>query len=169
MKTKLFLLLVVVITCTSVSVEGDQVPAFRSSYEPVFVTRSELEKSIQLTNTRPVKSSGKIYSLPPYIFMVEKTKGIHVIDNTDIKNPKNIRFILFPGIVDIAIKDGVLYGNNSIDLVGININDPQKITEVSRIKNFFPEPVPPDYYDDTYTVSNRPEGTIVLAWKQKTN
>ena len=38
---------------------------------------------------------------------------VHMYDNSDPSNPVNIGYIAIPGNVDIAIKDGHMYADNS--------------------------------------------------------
>lgn len=135
--------------------------ARRGAYVPIFMERSELEKSVSWKDeSRELKNPGKIYYKEPYIFVNERYKGVHVIDNTDPKHPVQTAFIVAPGCIDMAIKGEVLYLDNAVDLVAFDLNARK---EVHRVKEVFPEPHAPD---NSYGEFNdRPEGFVLVGWK----
>jgi hypothetical protein len=134
-----------------------------SLYTPVYMERSELEKSVQyLSTSRDLINPGKIYYKSPYIYVNERYKGIHVINNSNPTDPVREGFILAPGCLDMAIKGDMLYLDNAVDLVTFDLSS-RKV--INRIPNVFPEPVSPDGPDYVYV--KRPEGLIVVSWKRK--
>ena len=144
--------------------------AFRSDngkkdmYTPVFISRETLENSVKyIAGARDMIQTGKIYYRAPYIYVNERYKGVHVINNTDPANPVNEGFILAPGCIDMAVKENILYIDNAVDLVSINL-DSRQITK--RIRNIFPEPLPPEDFFYYLNYSNRPEGYILVEWKK---
>ncbi len=147
-------------------VETDE---FNQNYSPVLMTRENLEKSVKYSSPKEMKNPGKIYLKDDLIFIVEKFRGIHVINNSDRTSPVRQGFINIPGCVDLAIKGQSLYADNAVDLVTIRINDLGNVRETSRVKNTFPELTPPgyDYVPHQYNVENRPKGTIIVAWEEK--
>jgi hypothetical protein len=129
-------------------------------YRAVYMDREYLEKSVFYIETgREMKNLGKIYYKHPYLFVNEKYKGVHVIDNTDPENPVKKGFIMAPGSLDIAMKDNILYLDNAVDLVSFDWSAKK---EVKRITNVFPEPVPPDGY--ARYEYDRPENLILVEW-----
>ena len=100
----------------------------------------------------------------PYIF-AEK-KGIHIIDNSVPESPVNLRFIEIPGCLDMAVKGSVVYADNAVDMVCIDVSDINAIREVKRIKGAFPELVPPDLtaMPDAFSPKHRPENTVIVEW-----
>src|SRR5210317_1508205 len=62
-------------------------PAMHSAYKPIFLLRSEMESNIRLTEAQTILDPGKIYLKDHLIFINEKYKGIHVIDNLNPENP----------------------------------------------------------------------------------
>lgn len=164
MKTKLYFtlsftfLLCIFFSSTSFS----DIPAYRGEYVPVFMKRTELEKSVSYSaQSRDLIQPGKIYYKTPYIYINEKYKGVHIVNNTDPSNPKKEGFITAPGCIDMAVKGNILYLDNAVDLVAFDL-DAKKVTE--RIKNVFPEPIPPkgSYYWSTH---NRDE-MVIVSWKK---
>jgi len=138
-------------------------------YTPVLMKRADLEKSIKYTDARNLETPGKIYAKDNYLFINEKYEGVHVIDNTDPAYPQNIGFINAPGSIDMAIKENVLYLDNAVDLVAVNLDNFPSISVTKRITNIFPEPFPPgySYIPDKYLPSNRPKGTILVKWLKR--
>ncbi|MDR3060570.1 MAG: hypothetical protein LBU57_00465 [Dysgonamonadaceae bacterium] len=130
-------------------------------YTPVFMDRLDLEKSVTYREARNLINPGKIYYKTPYIFVNEKYKGVHIINNKDPYHPVNEGFISAPGCLDIAVKDEIIYLDNAVDLVAFDLLKKQ---EVDRIVNVFPEPSAPDL--QYHQVSDRPEGFVIVEWKK---
>lgn len=107
-------------------------------YTPIYIKVDELRKDIQIEGPRTLKRSGKIYTYGSYLFINEYKEGIHIYDNSQPENPQNIGFIKIPGNVDIAVKDNLLYADNYIDLVTIDIQNPATPVFVSRTEEVFP-------------------------------
>jgi hypothetical protein len=62
------------------------------------MTRADLEKSVFYQPVgRNLEDPGKIYYKFPYIYVNEKYKGIHLINNSDPQNPVKEGFIVAPG------------------------------------------------------------------------
>ena len=162
---KLFISLFVIVLFCSV----DPVPSEPFPYRPILMTRTTLESSVDLLKD-PVKlvHPGKIYIKDNYLFINEKYKGIHVIDNTDPSNPKKAGFLRIPGCIDMAVKGNILYADNAVDLVAIDISNPDNIAVTKRIKYVFPELNPPgqSWIPWNYEAENRPENTIIVGWEE---
>lgn len=133
-------------------------------YSPVFISRETLENSVKyIPGVRDMIQTGKIYHRTPYIYINERYKGVHVINNANPAHPIHEGFILAPGCIDMAVKGNILYLDNSVDLVSFDL-DSKQVTH--RIRDVFPEPPPPNNLG--YYRFNRPEGYILVEWK-KTN
>ncbi len=143
-------------------------PVEEYNYSAIIMSRAELEKSIEFQAARPIIQIGKIYKKGSFIFITEKYKGIHVIDNTNPSTPIKAGFIRVPGCIDISVKNNSLYADNSVDLVTIDIGNLPEVKVTERIKNIFPEPLPPDlrYIPYKFSKENRPENTIIVEWKK---
>lgn len=141
-------------------------PREESGYTPLLMNRTELERSIEYQNPKPVNNIGKIYTKDSRIYISEKYKGVHVIDNTIPASPVKIGFIRVPGCLDLSINNNSLYIDNSVDLVTIDISNLPEITVTERIKNVFPEPLPPDltYIPGKYSQNSRPANTVIVEW-----
>jgi hypothetical protein len=139
-----------------------------SEYFPILMERPELEKSIKFREKQEIEIPGKIYYKDQTIYLVEKYKGIHVIDNSNPASPINIGFINIPGCIDIAIKNKSLLTDNATDLVAIDITDLSELRVTERIQNVFPECTPPDleYIPYMFSNTNRPRNTVIVGWKK---
>jgi len=106
-------------------------------YEPVYTTLSDIRAGVKTTSPQPIEAIGKIYFKDNFLFINEPGEGIHVIDDTDKKNPTKKVFIEIPGNYDLAIKDNILYADSYIDLVALDISDLNNIQEVDREEGIF--------------------------------
>jgi hypothetical protein len=154
-KPLLFLVLAGVVwllTCSDVE------PNSYNTYIPIFMERAELEKSVFMVNgTRDMEHPGKIWVKDDRIYVNEKYKGVHIIDNSNPTSPRQVGFIMAPGCLDIAIKGDVIYLDNAVDLVAFDMASGQ-VTE--RLKHYFPEPISPQgkkYYNLT--------DLILVGWR----
>jgi hypothetical protein len=136
------------------------IPDRQQSYTPVLMKRSDLENSVRFhPEGRTLTNPGKIYVKPPYLYINERYKGIHVINNADPRHPVREGFITAPGCIDLAVKDHILYLDNSVDLVAFDLGSKQ-VTQ--RLKDIFPQPSAPDnsiYYHPE-------EGMVIVEWKK---
>jgi hypothetical protein len=142
-----------------------------TTYTPIIIARESLERSIVFHSPEGIKDPAKIYYKDNFIFISERFKGIHVIDNKDPKNPVNKGYISVLGCLDMAIKNNTLYVDNAVDLVAIDIADisTSKISVKKRIINTFPELRPPDGHSipSKYYTENRPKNSIIVGWEEK--
>ena len=65
-------------------------------FKPVYVPKEEA-KVIKTLPPQDIKTQGKIYVKDQYIFIGDVNLGIHVVDNTDPRNPIKIAFIQIYG------------------------------------------------------------------------
>ena len=160
---KKVILLLMMVSLTGTAIFSDS-PPNRTAYIPVFMSRETLENSVKyIPGARDMIQTGKIYYRVPYIYVNERYKGVHVINNTDPAHPVNEGFILAPGCIDMAVKGNILYLDNSVDLVSFDL-DGKQVTK--RIREVFPEPTPPD--DFSYYPYERPDGYVLVEWKKTT-
>lgn len=142
----------------------DDDPLAFSQYEPVFLSRADIEQSVQLKEPIQIVNSGKIYIKDHLLFVSEVRKGFHVFDNSDPENPVKIKFIAVPGSTDLAIRENVIYINQATDLIAASFNlSANSLSVTKRVENTFPELLSPDGFY-AYDV---PVNSIVIDWKLK--
>ena len=131
-------------------------------FEAVYKTKEEVRANIKSNPFRSVENPGKIYTIGKYIFLNEIDKGIHIIDNTNPSNPKNVFFIDIPGNLDIAVKGNTLYADLYTDLVAIDISNPANVKVEKIIDGIFPD----RYYGNGF-VRGASSDQIITNWVKK--
>jgi hypothetical protein len=109
-----------------------------TKYTPIFITTAEIRQDAVIAVSRDLEKPGKIYFYNNYIFINELREGIHIIDNADPSAPQNLGFIEIKGNVDIAVKDNMLFADNYMDLLAIDITNPLAPVQMSRQQDVFP-------------------------------
>ncbi|WP_181306339.1 LVIVD repeat-containing protein [Rufibacter sp. XAAS-G3-1] len=108
-----------------------------TTYEPVYMTKTELRSSVKVEPARELQKPGKIYSHGQYLFVNEQQEGIHIIDNSNPATPQRLSFVAIPGNVDMAVKGDILYADNYIDLVVMDISNPMSVKLLNRVESMF--------------------------------
>jgi hypothetical protein len=159
-----FLWFVAILLLTGLSFEPDD--RDQTAYVPILMKKSDLPASVFMQEAREFENPGKIYFYGSSIYIVDLFRGIHIIDNQDPANPHKTGFLHIPGVMDLAIRNDVLYADNSIDLVSIDISSYPQISILDRLAEVFPEPTPPDleWIPWSYSAHRRPENTVIVAW-----
>lgn len=141
------------------------VPDRPTNFEPIFMTRPEMEASVKLVGPENIESPGKIWIYGNYILLIEQFKGIHLINNSDPNNSVAEAFIKVDGCVDIAVKDGIIFANNAVDMIGIRVNSAfDEVEVVSRNRNILPALSSPEPWSDWYFVTQLPANMIIVRW-----
>jgi hypothetical protein len=127
---------------------------------PIYKTKDEVYANLKSNAPEQIQSPGKIFLYGNYIFLNEVDKGVHIIDNTDPKNPVIKAFINIPGNLDIAVKGNVLYADMYQDLVAVEVSDPLQAKLLKDIPNVFPE----RSYANGFVADN---SRIIVGWNKK--
>lgn len=122
---------------------------------PVYKTVEEVRVPITAQAARELENPGKIYLYNNYVLVNELLEGVHVIDNSNPAAPQNIAFIPIPGNVDMAMKGNVMYADNYMDLVAIDLTAPGQASLLKRIESLFP----------TYGTNPEDENELLVAYK----
>lgn len=110
---------------------------------PVYMSFDEFRGSVKRKAPQALENPGKIYFKDNLLYINEIDKGIHVIDNANPASPQVLAFIEIPGNYDIAIRGNILFADSYIDLVALDISDPNNPQEIDRLQNVFPNVLPP--------------------------
>lgn len=129
-------------------------------YTPILESMSSLKAKIKSEGPRPIKNPGKLFVLGNNVYVNEKGKGIHVIDNTNPSNPITKGFIVIPGNLDVAVKNNILYADCYSSLFAIDISNSNNVTVVNEIDDVFED----RRFIRGYTV---PKGYAVVNWEVK--
>lgn len=134
---------------------------------PEMMSKIEFRNSVEIQSARPMVDAVKIYAYSNYIFISDKDKGIHIIDNSNPAAPKAVSYLKIPGNEDISIKGNYLYADSATDLVIFDVSNISSIQLVERLEDVF------SIYD--YQIPNGAEyadftnfdfeNDIVVGWK----
>lgn len=131
---------------------------------PVYMTFDEFRGSVKTTSPQQLVNPGKIYFKDNLLFINETSEGIHVVDNSNPAAPQIIAFIEIPGNFDMAIRGNILFADSFIDLVAIDISNPQSPVVLDRIENAFPNVLPP--MENTLPIADLDfKKGVVVGWK----
>ena len=169
MKKILFLLMAVSLASVSCEKNDDKDYADYLIATPLMMSQTEFRNSVDILPPQPIEESGKIYAYKDYIFVNDKYRGVHVIDNSNPENPRKISFIEIAGNVDISIKDDILYADSIMDLIIFDISNINSIALVKRLENVLQQyltwPVEADIFDWEGIDYNE---TIQVGWETRT-
>ena len=127
--------------------------------EPVYMTTQEIRESFEFREPVELSFPGKIYLYGDYLFVNEVGKGIHIINNTDKRNPVNIGFVNIPGNYDMAVKGNILYADNYVDLLALDISNTNDVKLVKRLEGVFN-----DHYH--YEFLDQNQEAVVVAYEE---
>ena len=134
------------------------------TYRPVYLAFADA-RLVQTLGPQPLKMPGKIYVKDNYLLINEVGRGIHVVDNRDPAKPVRLSFISIPGNRELAIKDSILYADNALDIVALNIADPRNVKLVKRLENTFTSTDFPAERNIRFECPD-PDRGIVIRWEK---
>lgn len=136
---------------------------------PLKISKTEFKNGVDVIAPKPIEESGKIYAYQNYIFVNDKYRGVHVIDNSNPSTPQKVAFIKIAGNVDISVKDDYLYADSLTDLIVLDISDVNNINIVNRLENVLRDNViwPSDVDFFEYEEIDY-ENEIVIGWETVT-
>jgi len=150
--------------------EWNNVPDFdveeTMGYRPIYATENEV--AVKTLPPREIEEAGKIYVINDFLLVVEKLEGVHLFDNTNPENPKNLGFLQIAGNNDIAVRDNLLYADQASNLLAIDISDLNNIKIASTIKNVFPFGATYPNVQGSYFECPDPAKGIVVGWELAT-
>ncbi|MCF2518611.1 hypothetical protein [Dyadobacter sp. CY351] len=161
----LCLLLIIVASCITDSNDpSERFPFDGTGYRPRYSSAEDAAR-IEVIAAQPLSKPGKIYVLDDYLFINESGHGIHVVDNSDPKNPKNISFISIAGNYDMAAKGAFLYADNLTNLVVFDISNPKSPKLTKTIPNAVPGTDYPPVSNVYFECVESKKG-IVTGWEK---
>ncbi len=168
MKFKYLFLLFTVLLVFSCDTNDDDYE-FVTVATPELMSKSEFRKSVDISSPKNIEEAGKIYVYGNYIFVNDVNRGIHILDNTNPRFPKAIKYIQIPGNEDISVKDNYLFADSATDLVVFDISNINLISEVERLEdvfNVYDLQVPNEAQTLDYSNYNYEED-IIVGWTLK--
>lgn len=110
----------------------------------------------------PLLNPGKLMVSGNWKFVTDVNRGVHIYDDADPANPQKVAFLYVPGVLDIALKNNMLYANVYSSLVTIDIENPQAAKAIHMLPAAFP-PV----YNGFGTIMDS-LGNVAVAWRADT-
>ncbi len=104
---------------------------------PKYMTKEDFRASVNVTTTKNIVESGKIYTYNNIILINDIEKGIHIIDNTNPILPVKKSFIEIIGNKDMEVRGDYLYADSLMDLLVFDLSDLNNIKEVFRVEDVF--------------------------------
>lgn len=158
-------ILCAVLTACNISPAPPLVGSFDgTAYVPVYINAEDATK-VTAGPPQDIEDPGKIHLREPYIFINDKGRGIHIIDNTDDTAPRKVAFINIPGNLDMAVKGQFLYADNLTDLLTFDISNPENIRMIKRIPDAFPVRDFPPQVNVHFECVDKTKG-IVIGWEK---
>jgi hypothetical protein len=167
-RISLVVVFIVVIGLTFMAFRTSPPPSIK--FEPIMMSRADLEASFAIEPAREIEKPGKLWVYNNFIMLIEQYRGIHIIDNSDPNNPQRVAFIRIEGCTEVAVREGILYANNAVDLVGVKATaDFSSLEIVSRNRDVMPVISSPEPWDDEYYLSRIPDDMIIVRWEPRNN
>lgn len=137
--------------------------------EPIFMATADFRASVKLKQeSRMIQKQGKICFYKDYLYISEPEIGIHIIDNSNPANPRNIAFIELLGNADLAIRNNQLYADSYIDLVWFDISNPASPQFSGRLESIFPKAIPMTDnefgIDYNLTYGGTRANSVIIGW-----
>ncbi len=172
MKKRLLLLLIGVAigftACEDDNLSDDRFADYEVA-RPLTLSIDEFRNGVDVVAPRAISESGKIYAYQNYIFVNDKYRGIHVIDNSEPTAPQKIAFITIPGNVDISVKNNFLFADSITDLVVLDITDINNVREVNRLNNVLQDNIVWPFEADIVEYEGIDyQNEIVIGWETTT-
>lgn len=120
-------------------------------YEPVYKTLADIRIPVVAEGPRTMENPGKLYFHQNYILVNEVEEGVHIIDNSNPAAPQRVAYLPIPGNVDISMRGHILYADNYMDLLAIDLSNIAQPQVTSRAEDVF----------GFYGQSNANEGVLV--------
>lgn len=136
---------------------------------PLTISVEEFKNGVDVISPQPIAESGKIYAYQDYIFVNDRYRGVHVIDNRDPAAPRKVSFIKIAGNVDISIKNNFLYADSLTDLIVLDISEIDNIQIVNRLNNVLRDNVVWPMEADIFEYGDwNYENTVLIGWEVTT-
>ncbi|MFN8670651.1 MAG: hypothetical protein U0457_01045 [Candidatus Sericytochromatia bacterium] len=125
---KIFILILFLYSCNS----SDRMPKGKP-YNYISLTYDEIKND--LDNLLPFDSNYLAYisANNNYFFISNNESGIHVFDNSDLKNPKNISFIRIPNVISMKVLDNIIYAYSLGDIAILDISNIYNVKLLKRV------------------------------------
>ena len=121
----------------SALIMGSYDPYGECKYDFVYEDLDSFRESVKVQSAEEISNISATHIYGNYIFLVESGRGIHVLDQSNIEDIKNIRFINIPGVLHVEVQNQSIFADSLMDLVVVDISNISDIKVSSRLTNVF--------------------------------
>lgn len=107
------------------------------SYGPIYLDWASFRTSFSALPPITQMNTGPIMVYGNYLFSNEPNEGIHIINITNKSAPVHQSFLRIWGNLSMQVKGNFLYVDSFVDLLIIDITDPQNPVLVNRLQGVF--------------------------------
>ncbi|WP_116124760.1 LVIVD repeat-containing protein [Lewinella sp. IMCC34183] len=133
-------------------------------YEPILLSAAEWRNDdFPELESESVCNPGAFYVYGDLLFILDQGEGLHIFDNADNANPRPLKFIPVKGGTGLAVRNGILYVNQFVDMLAFDLSDPASPEFLSRT-----EDVLRNESDYSYGYLNAAGGDILLGYAETT-
>ena len=115
----------------------DKVSRTYQIMRPIYEDKAVVLNDIKGGAPQQLSKPGKIFIRGNYLYINEVDKGVHIYDNSNPSEPRQVSFINIPGNLDVAVSGHYLYADMYSDLLTIDIGDPVNAKLVDTSLNIF--------------------------------
>ncbi len=109
------------------------------NYRPLYQSKERfLERITTTTDSIELLNPGKLMRVGHFKYVTDVNRGVHIYDDTDPAKPIKVAFLAVPGVLDIALKNNILFANAYSALVAIDISTPAQAHPVEMLPDAFP-------------------------------
>ena len=146
-------------------VEKDNLDFTSRGLKPIYGESEQLQK-VEVMDSSMISSPGKIVLKHPYLYINDKDKGIHIINNKDPLNPVKEAFISIPLNRDLAVKGNIIFADNNRDLIMFKYISKDSIELLQRKNDVFDRvsALPADYFG-YFECVDESKGAVV-GWEE---
>lgn len=133
------------------------------SYEPVYMSYADMRSpsAVEVQAPTALKDPGKIHIKDGYLYVNERGKGFHVIDNRNPAAPVKVAFVKIPGNYEIAVRGNMLYADSYVDMLVFDVSDVAHPNMTNRMQDILP------YEQYVNNVWLDPSKGVVKEWVEK--
>lgn len=133
-------------------------------YKPIYIEKSAIN-TVRSGGPEPLVNPGKIYLYNTLVFVNERGRGVHVVNNATPSSPVKTHFIHIPGNYDVAIRNNMMYADNASDLITLDISDLTNIQVKNRIQGVYSveRQMYPDFATGYFECADTTKG-FVVGW-----
>ncbi len=150
MKNAFYILLLLILVSCEDKYEDMHRYSSLYRYRIVKIEASKVRVDAYVTPAINPEAAFKIVSNDRYIFVGEMMKGVHVYERTDPQHANPLCFIDCKYLKAFDVKDHIMYCNNYVDLLLVDVENPAEARIFWRYIDFFNT-----YYTDPYSYSGQ--------------